>query len=298
MLILLLFFTESYCCSTICSTISVVLVTSVMPTSPNVTLIDAVYSHLRGISCLERAPFIIGLHLNPTKDLQIRMQYEENLRTWIQHSTSNTSLLVSAFSNAEAAFLRAISKVKTKYFLFWEHDWMYCRQIPIRSVLLEMERTNGPVVNYVKFNKQMNVPHAPPRFDVLMAPCRYCEYVPLLFTPSWSNNPHIARTQFFMQRCAPLLDNNESAPTVNGFMEKAITKAIWRQLAARGVDETERAWGTYVYGHMESGRVLQHINGAYLKGAMRRFLLCDATRYGAMWNVLTQLITNESILNY
>lgn len=295
---LLVFVFRIHASSQLCSLLSIVIVTSVTPTAPNVTLIDAVYRHLRATSCLERVPVIVGLHLRPDSDASaVATQYERNLRDWVQQSTSNTVLHVSPFANAEAAFLRAILQVETKYYLFWEHDWMFCRQVPLRSVLLEMERTSGPVVNYVKFNKQTNVPHAPPRFDVLMTPCRHCEYVPLLFTPSWSNNPHIARTLFFRERCSSLLNGNETAPTVNGFMEKAITKAIWRRLAAGGVVATERQWGTYVYGHMDGGRVLQHVNGAYFRGAVRRFS-CDAARYGAMWSELTRLIRNESILNY
>lgn len=282
----------------LCSSLSIVIVTSVTPTSPNTTLIDAVYRHLRSISCLESAPVVIGVHLNPIKALQVRTQYEANLRQWVQRATSRTSLLISHFSNAETAFLHAILSVRTKYYLFWEHDWMFCRQVPIKSVLLEMERTSGPIVNYVKFNKQSNVPHAPPRFDVLMASCKKCDFVPLLFTPSWSNNPHLARTDFFRKRCAPLLSSDETAPTVNGFMEKAITKAVWRDLAARGVDATERLWGTYIYGHMESGRVLQHVNGAYLQGTQVRFALCEATRYGTNWDEMVRLITNETILDY
>lgn len=247
----------------ICNDLTVIILTSPTVSSPNITLVNAVYEHLRQVPCLSFSQFLVSLHTKPD-DLRPSTQlYEKRLYAW-QTEMSNVKLLVWRMNNAEVAITSAIQTVKTKYYLFWEHDWLFCRRVSMEAILLEMEATSN--INYVRFNKMVNIPRPPPRSDIVLIPCIRCRFVSLMFTPSWSNNPHIAKRDFFIERCARLLNQNADARTRPGFVESAITAVIRKDLHSNGAEAAEDMWGTYVYGQINEETMLRHINGRRFHG--------------------------------
>lgn len=250
-------FFVAYATINVCSTVSIVLVTSLVPSAPNVTLVETSLASLRRLSCLASAEAVISLHVPPSRSGDGRAaQYRQNLLRLVSGLT-NTRMIVSEVENAETAFARAITAIRTPLYLLWEHDWVFCRQVPLEDILLEMQ--SDASINYVRFNQRHNVV-TPFRFDSHLVPYP-SRFAPLLFTPSWSNNPHVARHSFFTQRCLPFLDRVGNRSTRMGFLEVPLTNQIRRSLTCCGVDAARADWGTFLYGHLGDPQVLAHLDG-------------------------------------
>lgn len=169
---------QSLLLHSICNDLTVIIQTSPTVSSPNITLVNAVYEHLRQVPCLSVSQFLVSLHTKPD-DLRPSTQlYEKRLYAW-QTEMSNVKLLVWHMNNAEVAITSTIQTVKTKYYLFWEHDWLFCRRVLMEAILLEMEASRN--INYVRFNKVVNIPRPPPLSDIVLIPCIKCRFVSLLY---------------------------------------------------------------------------------------------------------------------
>jgi hypothetical protein len=259
------------CCLTavLCSTndselcsrlLTIVIVTNAAGSAPDISMFVDGFQHLKDIACLNAARVLVGLHVNPDDRSLKSSRYEHNIRTWHMKHITTSRLVVSYIRNIEASFVNFLSLVNTKYYLFWEHDWRFCRHVPIARIIHLMEYRQ-PAINYIRFNKDTNIVGTG-LYDAVLIPCQTCGRVPLLFTPSWSNNPHVARYSFFTETVKPPLEKNASASTSYGFFEWPTTLAIAQFMEQHGVNKTTLDWGTFLYGKLNDSRMVYHIDGA------------------------------------
>lgn len=246
----------------LCERLSVIVTTNPISRDPEASLVISTLEYLRKFDCLRDVPFFVNLHINPDRSEEQGAElFAKFLKQAIDASPSvnQTNLVVSRMRSTEASFAHVITLVSTKYYLFWEHDWRLCRDVDIARVLEQMEQK--PDINYVRFNKKRN-DITPKEYDFVLSPCKDCDLIPLLFTPSWSNNPHIARKEFVVKKCLPLVSHDENRETYLGFFEWPITWRIAAYTRANGVENASASWGTYLFGEMGDGHLVYHLNGA------------------------------------
>jgi hypothetical protein len=172
--------------------------------------------------------------------------------------------VVRVSGSVSDAIVDGIVNVSSDYYLFWEHDWVPCRRLPIAAVVEEMTAsavdTRRPTINYVRFAKHDLVARDDIKVnDRWFGPCADCS-LPLLEAVSWSNNPHVGRTRFFAERCAPRIARTGVLQS-GGFVEAPITQGMmWPDFAARGYAAFSE-WGTYVYGGLGMSASVLHTDG-------------------------------------
>ena len=172
---------------------------------------------------------------------------------------NNYKLCVSDKPNYQNNIINAIKSVKSKYFIFLEHDWEFLQDIDIDKIVNLMNKHNN--VNYIKFNKKhmyykdgdlyfrrYGITHkaGAGTFDI---PIEQTEMdgVPLLKIWSYSGNPHIVRTSFFNDTVLPILKLNRHTSNSKDF-ERPITFLIKRKLSRLGKEKSHKMFGTYIYG--------------------------------------------------
>ncbi len=244
----------------VCKLLTVVIVTSPPASAPNISLFTSTYNYLREMPCASQARFMIGLHINPNRHEERFAQYEKNIVEWRAQHKNDAVFVLARMNSVEVSFSRLLSLVETKYYLFWEHDWRFCRTIQLETVLHQME-LHGPAINYVRFNLKKTVVNTNGLYDAVLVPCQKC-MIPLLFTPSWSNNPHIARTSFFTEHCRTILQKDPDAAFQMGFLEWPLTQAISATMHREGVQNATDKWGTYIYGSLNDAQMIYHLDGA------------------------------------
>lgn len=148
------------------------------------------------------------------------------------------------------SFLNGTGKVKTPYILFWEHDWIFIDSIPVSDIIKTMVK--NPCMQIVFFNKRQNM--ITPTDSMLIPKNDLISTLPFLRTSRYSNNPHIAKREFW-QEAVPELIQDESE------IELQIFNSYRRLINAIGFDRAQALWGAYLYGKMNMSPVVKHLDG-------------------------------------
>lgn len=151
-----------------------------------------------------------------------------------------------------ASFKNIVEQVKTDYLLFFEHDWVFVnKQIEFESLITTFSLDFS--INSVWFNKRKNI-------------LRGCDYmleetanaVPLCKTSRYSNNPNFARTSLWKDKYLPIINGTVS---VQKKLEISIYDSYKRDIRKQGFLKANILWGSYLYGHLNDGPYIHHLDG-------------------------------------
>lgn len=174
--------------------------------------------------------------------------YKNNIQKYI-NTLPNAELLLTG--GWRENMTKAKNMVKTPYFLFWEHDWIFnSSSIKPKTVpaLLDI-MDNYQNINYVRFNKRQHNKN----LDLIQGTCTYINNIPLISMGNWSNNPHICRTDFWKKTAYPSLLKLKVDPN------HLSTEYDFKRMINR--ENLINTWGIYLYGDFNQPQSVIHLNG-------------------------------------
>lgn len=153
--------------------------------------------------------------------------------------------------------------VKSPYLFLIEHDWEWCVDLDLVSLIQTFEEHDH--VNYIRFNKRANV--VTPKLtatrrtggDLYLIKDSETD-IPLLATPQYSNNPHIERMSKYREWCKIVEANNVFAGKNGGAggFEHPLQEQSLDDLEMLGVEKRNQMWGTYIYGTVGMMQAIKH----------------------------------------
>ena len=146
------------------------------------------------------------------------------------------------------------NQVRTPYFLFWEHDWIFTEHADfsnINEILDIMDTSNN--VNYIRFNKR---PNSAVNSDQYYYTPKTIEDRQFVQTTGWSNNPHLCRTSFWNNIAFDSILKNENVNPKHLSTENTLLTTATSDTLDNNSD-----WGIYLYGGHGHSQTVEHLDG-------------------------------------
>lgn len=163
-----------------------------------------------------------------------------------------------------------LSLLKTKYFIFLEHDWIFLNKdkIDFRGLVECMNKYN--FVNAVWFNKDDNILRG---FEICgdkngnITPYERENRIQdfkLTKTIRWSNNPAIFRTSKYQEWFNNYIDNFTIGVNHQGQynVEDNMISEYRKIISSSDWNEIKDDWGTFLYGDVGEGILVGHTDGS------------------------------------
>ena len=182
------------------------------------------------------------------------------LNTTIQYSSGG---LISSIKNV-------LDVIKTPYFLFLEHDWVFLNKENINFNDLVTSFNKNNFINAVWFSKDDNVMRGfeiTDDVDGKSTPFQLDDRVigtNLITSCRWSNNPALFRLSKFKEWYNNII-KNEHVDIVNQGchnVEETMIPYYREQIRTLGWDNVKDDWGTYLYGNIGEGPYVGHTDAS------------------------------------
>ena len=146
------------------------------------------------------------------------------------------------------------NQVRTPYFLFWEHDWIFTENADFSSMneILDI-MDSSPTVNYIRFNKRANVKIYADSYYYNPKTLGNKQFVQ---TTGWSNNPHLCRTSFWNEIAYDAILKDEQVNPKHLSTEHTLLNAATDDTLKNNSD-----WGIYLYGGDNHPQTVEHLDG-------------------------------------
>jgi hypothetical protein len=160
--------------------------------------------------------------------------------------------------------------LKTNYFIFLEHDWIFLQNDRINFNDLINCMNKYDYVNAVWFNKDDNILRG---FEICgdkngnITPYERedrIEELKLTKTIRWSNNPAIFRTSKYKEWFEKFINNETIGINHQGQynVEDNMIREYRRIISESNWDDIKDDWGTYLYGDVGEGILVGHTDGS------------------------------------
>jgi hypothetical protein len=171
----------------------------------------------------------------------------------------NINLIVTT-TGIRQSIINLINAVQTEYFLWFEHDWHFKRDVNLIDLIQLMD--NEKHINYIRFNKRQNI--------VLNCDSQLLEQtfnindktIYLCGTDGWSNNPYLGRTDNWKTVWMHYLENNLRKQHIT--IELELQEEYRRQIAKDSFQSVLQKWGVYIYDRLGAPQTVHHVNGKLL----------------------------------
>lgn len=200
--------------------------------------------------------------------------FSENRRSLVEYFRevkSGINLEISfGFGGLISTIKNSLDKIRTPYFLFLEHDWVFINKsaIDFDSVLEAFD--SHDYVNAVWFSKDDNIMRG---FDIAedvnkkATPFSVEERIdeaPLITTVRWSNNPAIFRTPKMKEWFAKYIDNPYVGISHQGCynVEETMIREYRNTITSNKWEDIRDQWGTYLYGKIGEGPFVAHLDAS------------------------------------
>jgi GR25 family glycosyltransferase involved in LPS biosynthesis len=214
---------------------------------------------------LKKCRFIVRYDrsLNNNKTLEIQ-RYFKDLQTNINAQISvGDGGLISSVNYS-------LKHIKTKYFLFLEHDWVFLKKDSIDFNKLIDVMNDYDFVNAVWFSKDDNrlrgfeIAIDSHGIETPFTKENRINELDLVTTVRWSNNPAVFRTEKYKEWYEKYIHNpyvgtqNQKSHNVEEPMIK-----IYRELISQNkFEDIKDDWGTYLYGNIGDGPYVGHTDAS------------------------------------
>ena len=157
---------------------------------------------------------------------------------------SNTTLVINREHKHLANSLReAIQLVDTPYVFVHQHDFFLARPFDIVKLIESMD--HNPNLKHIRLNRTQTEPNEwDGQIDNVIVGG---SEVPLTRTFGWSDNDHIARTDYYHNFVLPKIE-------WNGAME-------WFLHDPQKIYQDHPSYGTYIYGEIHERPYILHLDG-------------------------------------
>lgn len=163
-----------------------------------------------------------------------------------------------------------LEKLKTKYFIFLEHDWIFLKTETINFKGLLDTFNKYPFVHAVWFNKDDNqLKGFEIAGDVDGKETPYgkenrIDDFELTTTVRWSNNPSMLRTSKYKEWYEKYIYNSSIGINHQGQynVEDSMIREYRDLISKTKFDEIRDEWGTYLYGAVGTGPYVGHTDGS------------------------------------
>ncbi len=164
----------------------------------------------------------------------------------------------------------ALGKIKTPYFIFLEHDWVFLQKDRINFKKLTEVMDKYSFVNAVWFNKDDNQLRG---FEICgdkngkITPYERenrIDELDLVKTIRWSNNPVIFRTSKMQEWFDKYVDNPTIGVTHQGQfnLEDNMIRIYRETIEQSDWEQIKDEWGTYLYGNIGEGQLVGHTDAS------------------------------------
>lgn len=216
---------------------------------------------------LLKCRFIINYDVT---DSQNTKQNRYDLEHFFKNNHLNLNVSIF-YSNCGliCSYKNSLEKIKTKYMLFLEHDWVFLKKndIDFNNVISAMK--NNQFINAVWFSKDDNVlrgfdiendvDNIPTPFELE----KRVEECNLVTTCRWSNNPVIFRTEKLKYWFDEILNtqSNEHGARCR-FVEDCMISYYRGVIKNNKWENIRDEWGTFLYGDIGEGPFVAHLDGS------------------------------------
>jgi len=217
---------------------------------------------------LLKCRFLVHYDLNhsidETPQIHHLIHFFKDIKGELNVSTSwGTGGLISTIENI-------IEKIKTPYFLFLEHDWVFMKKDNIDFKNLLKAFNNHEYVNAVWFSKNDNIMRSfeiTEDIDKKVTPFELetrINEVNLITTCRWSNNPVIFRTSKMKEWYYDLIKNEHVGNIHQGChnVEETMIPIYRKEISENKWVDIKDKWGTYLYGNLEEGPYVAHLDAS------------------------------------
>lgn len=174
------------------------------------------------------------------------------------------------FGGLISSIEKSLSKIKTNYYIFLEHDWVFLKKDNIDFENLIRVFDNYHFVNSVWFSKDDNTIRG---FEICeditkrVTPFeleKRIKEINLVTTCRWSNNPVMFRTSKMKEWFESYIRNehiNKLNQRQSNVEEKMIS--VFREIISKNKwEDIKDDWGTYLYGNLNEGPYVGHTDAS------------------------------------
>lgn len=229
---------------------SVIIVSSPVPSNPGTKMIQKVIKSLSLLKGLEHCNIYVALDACTDPSMQDNYdQFIVNLGKYAE-KRGNMFLSVRKTHGHMAGNVRTcLEMVETKYVYIASHDFLHVQELDMTGLVEDMEAC--PQLKHIRFNKRANLPKRIDRDhfgEQFQAPNHVYTK-----TGGWSDNNHVCSTEYYRNFVIP------KAPDGGTIEGPIYFEGIRSELADGSYDHQK--YGTYLYGPLNNPQVLLHLDG-------------------------------------
>jgi glycosyltransferase involved in cell wall biosynthesis len=224
---------------------SIIITSSSVISHPSIELIKCTIESLKHAHMNENTPIILA-H-DGSDDLNYK-EYLKRLRKYISDKP-NIKIVIKKINGGLSENIRnALKYINTKYILIVQHDFPFIRDFEIEKIIEDME-TNLEL-KYVRFNKRANIKFRSNALNNLFGKEVRSHNYTYTRTPSWSDNNHLCRTDYYRNIVMKGCKRN--------CMEGRLT-------LKQKTMKDHKKYGTYLFGKRKESAYIYHTNGRSMK---------------------------------
>lgn len=242
--------------------ITVICTTNPIPSIPKTDILYESMKSLDQISAFRKCKKIIvfdGIqpgYEHRTSDYDTYKQNIQELANASPYFINTELVFCPTWVHLAGAIAHALESVTTPYLFIHQHDFQLLKPFDLPKLLTSMQF--NPNIKYVRLNAyRKNRPERKTgqhyRYDgdvdrVILGG----SLIPLSRTFGWSDNDHIARTDYYRDFVLPSCEF--------GAMEWFLHPMLKESIKKNGQDG-HLSFGTYLYGDLDDGKYLHHLDG-------------------------------------
>ena len=229
----------------------IIITASHIPTHPSIYMIKRTIKSLRYINYQGKKRVSVYLahdYSNKNKYLV----YIENLKLYCKeynNKLGSFKLIIvqrKSHGNLVGNIRNALKYVENEYLLIIQHDFPFCKNFKISTILQDMEENK--MLKHIRFNKRSNYERAcdkdPVKFWNLYNIREKNNYISTL---CWSDNNHLTRKSYYENT---VMKKSKDGGAMEDFLNK---KKKNRSI--------ETHYGTYIFGEIGETKYINHMDG-------------------------------------
>ena len=221
---------------------SIIITASYIPSHPSIEFIKCTIESLENIHMKNYTQIILAHDYSTNSNFHT---YLINLKEYIADKSHIQIVICDKHGHLTGNIRNAFELVQTEYVLIIQHDLPFIREFEIEKVIEDM--TNNPELKHIRFNKRANIKVGSDAINDLFGKQLISLNYIYTRTPSWSDNNHLCRTDYY--RDIVLKECKNGKPMESYLITKSNTEVIHNK------------YGTYLLGQMNEPAYIKHIDG-------------------------------------
>ncbi len=248
---------------TVAELVTVITTTSPIQSMPTTKILYATQKSLALVPALARCKKIIVFDgIKPDSNFAYRARDYELYKKHVKELTKTDPY----FSNTELVFCsewgcliggirEALKHVKTPFVFIQQHDFVLRKGFDLNAVVATMVANSS--VRYVTFLSGIfrDINTWIDGWNYVDENIQGIHFVPLRRVGSWTDQSHIARTDYYREVVLPRCPDS--------YMETHLVHQYKAEIERNGFERAHEIFGTYLYGDRDTGDFLHHIDGKY-----------------------------------